>query len=47
MEESKLKCAITGEVCPYKSDAEGCKPCKECQFGNEYLKNYIPLHDDV
>lgn len=46
-EDRKLKCAITGDTCPYKSNAEGCKLCNECKVGNEFLKNYIPLHDDV
>lgn len=47
MKEGKYKCAITGEICPYKTDVEGCKPCKECEIGKEFLKDYIPLHDEI
>ena len=47
MEEKKYRCAITGEFCTYETDAEGCKPCKECEIGKEFLKDYIPLHDEI
>ena len=47
MNERKLKCAITGEFCPYDTDKEGCKPCNECEIGKEFLKDFVPLHDEI
>ena len=47
MEERKYKCAVTGENCPYEADVEGCKPCRNCKIGKEFLEDYTPLHDEI
>lgn len=46
MNNKKMICGATGEICPYETDKDGLKPCKECEIGKEFLKNYIPLHDE-
>ena len=47
MDDKKMICGATGEICPFETDKDGLKPCKkECEIGKEFLKNYIPLHDE-
>ena len=45
-EEKTMICGITGKTCSFKTNKDGLKPCKECEIGKEFLKGYIPLHDE-
>lgn len=47
MKNRIMKCAITGQECPCKSNDKDEKPCDTCNIGKEWLKDYKPLHDDI
>jgi hypothetical protein len=43
----EMICGATGKPCPYATQQDGTKPCKECETAKKFLENFVTISLDA